>query len=150
MRRALNLPIPSASLPPGMSMVPFDELTGRACCELMNRVYGSAFGNEPEPFERWWPTLIADAEFDASLILVANAAGTVVGVCHCWAVPFIKDIAVDTSYQGRGLGSALLTTALQEFARRGAAFVDLKTDVDNIKAQSLYRRLGFEIVERVG
>ena len=27
--------------------------------------------------------------------------------------------------------------------------IDLKTDVENVKAQSLYRRLGFEIVERV-
>ena len=33
--------------------------------------------------------------------------------------------------------------------RTGAPWADLKTDVENVKAQSLYHRLGFDIVERV-
>jgi ribosomal protein S18 acetylase RimI-like enzyme len=38
--------------------------------------------------------------------------------------------------------------ALLACSAHGASSVELKTDVENVKAQSLYRRLGFEIVER--
>ncbi|MEO7224158.1 MAG: GNAT family N-acetyltransferase [Devosia sp.] len=115
----------------------------------MNRVYAQGFG-EPVEFETWWPWLVGDADYHAALMFVAATGEEVVGFCHCWTGAFIKDVAVDSAYRGRGIASALVTLALVACRERGAPFVDLKTDVDNFKAQSLYRRLGFEIVERVG
>ncbi len=50
----------------------------------------------------------------------------------------------------RGLAVSLLTKSLVACKKLEAPSVDLKTDVDNVIAQSLYRRLGFEVVERVG
>jgi ribosomal protein S18 acetylase RimI-like enzyme len=149
MRRQLAVPIADAPLPTGVSLHPFDIETARACRDLMNRVYAEGFG-DPVDFETWWPWLTGDADYAAELMFVAVDGSAVVGLCHCWTGAFIKDVVIAPSSRKRGLGAALVTMALVACKKRGAPFVDLKTDVDNFKAQSLYRRLGFEIVERVG
>ncbi len=149
MRRDLTRPIAPAPLPPGISLPAFDETTARACRDLMNRVYAAGFG-DPEPFDVWWPQLTADDQYDPALMFVAADDGQIVGFCHCWTVPFIKDVVIDPTYRRRGLGAALLTSAMAASRQRGGTSIDLKTDVDNFAAQSLYRRLGFEIVERIG
>lgn len=150
LRRDLATPIAPALMPQSVALIPFGASNARACCELMNRVYGTSYGNAPETFENWWANLTADAEYDPGLMFVATANNAVVGFCHCWSVPFVKDLVVAPEFQRRGLGGALLTQALEAFAERGALSVDLKTDIENVKAQSLYRRLGFAIIERVG
>jgi ribosomal protein S18 acetylase RimI-like enzyme len=146
MRRDLAVPIAPAPLPQGVRIVPFDETNARATRELMNRVYAQGFGDQ-RSYEDWWPWLSGDSEYDRSLVFVAVADSGVVGVCQCWTGAFIKDVVVDPAMQGQGIGAALVTLALQAFAARNAPHVDLKTDVANAKAQSLYRRLRFEVVE---
>lgn len=148
MRRPLDAPIAPAALPPGLRLVPFDITTARACRDLMNRVYAEGFGDARD-FDEWWPWLTTDSDYDPALLFVAAKDDIIVGFCHCWTGAFIKDLVVYRSTRGQGLGAALITTALLACRDRGAPFVDLKTDVDNTRAQSLYRRLGFEIVERV-
>ena len=148
MRRDLGKPIAPSELPAGLRLVPFDIDTARASRELMNRVYGEGFGDVVD-FETWWRWLTSDADYDQRLMFVAARDGDVVGFCHCWTGAFIKDVVVESSARGIGLGAALVTMALLACRARGAPSVDLKTDVENVKAQSLYRRLGFEIVERV-
>ncbi|MBI4920281.1 MAG: GNAT family N-acetyltransferase [Devosia nanyangense] len=149
MRRDLGAPIMPAPLPPGVVLVPFDERIAPACRELMNRVYAEGFG-DAVPFETWWPRLVADPDFDPALCYVAANGAAVVGYCQTWIEPFIKDLVVDRAFRRSGLGAALMIQALTTYAARNESFVDLKTDVDNLVAQSLYRRLGFVVVERVG
>ena len=146
----LDAPIAVAPLPAGITLRPFDIDAARECRDLMNRVYRGGFG-DPWQFDEWWAWVTGDADYSADLMFVAVSGDAFVGFCHCWTGAFIKDIVVDADYRRRGIASALLTMAL--FACRDrlhAPFVDLKTDVDNATAQSTYRRLGFEIVERVG
>jgi ribosomal protein S18 acetylase RimI-like enzyme len=150
MRRDLTAPIQPAALPETATLVPFNTTNSRDCCELMNRAYGTSYGNTPQAYETWWTTLVADPEYDPDLMFVAFSNGAVIGLCHCWSVPFVKDLVVAEGWRRRGLGTALLTLALQTFAARGATSIDLKTDIENETAQSLYKRLGFAIVERVG
>jgi ribosomal protein S18 acetylase RimI-like enzyme len=114
----------------------------------MNRAYGEV-GYPPVPFEDWYDALTADAEYDPGLVWAAMAQGHVVGISQCWSVPFVKDLIVDAAWRRHGLGAALLTLAMKTFAERGADSLDLKTDIENETAQSLYKRLGFVIVERV-
>jgi ribosomal protein S18 acetylase RimI-like enzyme len=147
MRRDLGKPIAATPLPEGLNLVPFNVETARASRELMNRVYGDGFGDEVS-FDEWWPWLTNDADYDPRFMFVAADGDRVIGICHCWTGAFIKDVAVDPSVRGRGVGSALITMALLTCKARGMPHVDLKTDVENVKAQSLYRRLGFEIIER--
>lgn len=147
MRRDLGLPIAAAAMPGHLVIEPFEVDQAGACRDLMNRAYGEA-GYEPVPVGAWYNAVIGDTEYDPALIWVAKSENAVVGLCQCWRMPFVKDLVVDRAWRRLGIGAALLTHALTTFAGRGAASVDLKTDIGNTKAQSLYRRLGFEIVER--
>jgi ribosomal protein S18 acetylase RimI-like enzyme len=147
MRRPLDAPIAPAPLPPGVTLRPFDIDTGRECRDLMNRVYAEGFG-DPHAFHEWWTWVTTDADYSAEMMFVAVSDNTVIGFCHCWTGAFVKDIVVDRYFRAQGIASALLTMALVACKDLGAPYVDLKTDVENIKAQSLYQRLGFEIVER--
>ena len=149
MRRDLAAPLAPSRLPAGVSLVPFGRETMRAAHELMQRVYPEGPNDNGISFDGFWEWLTTDSEFDPGLIFIAASDGDVVGLCHCWSVPFIKDLAVDPTFRRRGLGTALLTLALQTFRDRGSASVDLKTEPGNHEAQSLYRRLGFVEVERV-
>jgi ribosomal protein S18 acetylase RimI-like enzyme len=147
MRRDLTQPVAPAFFSGDVALVAFDPRLAQACRVLMNRVYAEGFG-DVVPFETWWPKLNSDAEYDPALCFVAAREGAIVGFCQCWTEPFVKDIVVDGGWRGRGLGAALLTAAMTAYVARGASFVDLKTDVDNVKAQALYRRLGFVVVAK--
>ncbi|MFB7662483.1 ribosomal protein S18-alanine N-acetyltransferase [Kitasatospora sp. NPDC056138] len=75
--------------------------------------------------------------------------GTVVGYAGLMAVAGegdVQTIAVAPGHQGAGLGAALLTDLVAEAARRGCAELLLEVRVDNLRAQQLYERFGFEPV----
>ena len=55
----------------------------------------------------------------------------------------VLTIAVDPAREGHGLGTVLLTELLREAARRECDDVVLEVRADNLRAQELYRRLGF-------
>jgi ribosomal-protein-alanine N-acetyltransferase len=58
----------------------------------------------------------------------------------------INNIGVREESRRRGLGAALLASALEEGARRGARLAVLEVRAGNFAAQALYRRFGFEVV----
>jgi ribosomal protein S18 acetylase RimI-like enzyme len=149
MRRDLSAPVAILPLPEGVALERFTPALAPACRELMNAVYADGYG-DVVPFERWWDWVSNSDDYDPSLVLVAIASGAPVGFCHGWLDPFIKDVVVAHQWRRRGLAAAMLTTLLADYRRRGAPSVDLKTDVDNLAAQALYRNLDFEIIERVG
>lgn len=57
----------------------------------------------------------------------------------------IHNIAVHPSARGRGLGQALLATALAEAARGGALRCYLEVRASNSAARRLYEKLGFQL-----
>jgi ribosomal-protein-alanine N-acetyltransferase len=60
----------------------------------------------------------------------------------------ILNVAVHPLYRGQGVGRILVEAALEEFRKRGAAFVDLEVRPSNSVAISLYTRCGFVITGR--
>ncbi|MFD7643195.1 ribosomal protein S18-alanine N-acetyltransferase [Kitasatospora sp. NPDC059795] len=58
----------------------------------------------------------------------------------------VQTIAVEAGHQGAGLGAMLLTELVEESVRRGCAELLLEVRVDNLRAQRLYERFGFEPV----
>jgi [ribosomal protein S18]-alanine N-acetyltransferase len=79
--------------------------------------------------------------------LVAEAPEGIVGYAGLMCVEPIADvqtIAVVPEYEGRGIGTALLTDLIAEGRRRGAADILLEVRADNPRAQQLYIRFGFE------
>jgi ribosomal protein S18 acetylase RimI-like enzyme len=57
---------------------------------------------------------------------------------------FIDDVVVDERYRGRGIGEALVRSALDHARRLKANTVDLTSRPAREAANRLYRRLGFQ------
>ena len=146
MRRNLATSIAAAVLPADVAIVPFVRETAWASRELMKLVYSDGLNDGGISFDGFWSWLTTHQQYDADLMFIAEAGRAVVGFCHCWRDAYIKNLVVHPDFRQRGIGSALIILAMQSFARRGAPSVDLETEVDNLKARSLYERLGFVIV----
>jgi ribosomal-protein-alanine N-acetyltransferase len=96
------------------------------------------------PEAAFWSEL---AEHDTRHYVVAMAGDLVVGYAGLCVYAddqaYVQTIGVDASYQGRGIGTALLTDLFDEASRRGCAHVDLEVRADNTVAIRLYERHGF-------
>ncbi|MFF4649432.1 ribosomal protein S18-alanine N-acetyltransferase [Streptomyces sp. NPDC001380] len=78
-----------------------------------------------------------------------DTAGRVAGYAGLMAVGAegdVQTIAVARGHWGSGLGSLLLADLVREAGRRGCADLLLEVRVDNLRAQRLYERFGFEPV----
>ncbi|MDE8667170.1 ribosomal protein S18-alanine N-acetyltransferase [Pseudarthrobacter sp. H3Y2-7] len=97
-----------------------------------------------------WPLEMFLAELtqpETRRYVVAESGGAIVGYAGLMCIEPIADvqtIAVVPEFEGRGIGSALLTRLIDEARRRGAADVLLEVREDNPRAQQLYVRFGFE------
>src|SRR2546421_4278792 len=60
----------------------------------------------------------------------------------------VNNVAVRHEFRGRGIGSVLLQTSLDEGRKRKARIAQLEVRAGNEAAQQLYRRCGFEGVGR--
>jgi ribosomal protein S18 acetylase RimI-like enzyme len=56
---------------------------------------------------------------------------------------YLAELFVVPQHRGRGLGRALLETAIEVARARGADHMDLGTSEDDVAARSLYESLGF-------
>ncbi|WP_308113795.1 ribosomal protein S18-alanine N-acetyltransferase [Arthrobacter sp. ISL-30] len=101
------------------------------------------------PVDAWPMQMFFDelSQTDTRRYLVAEAAGSVVAYAGLMCIEPIADIqtiAVVPEFEGKGIGSALLTELIEEARRRKAADVLLEVRRDNPRAQELYTRFGFE------
>lgn len=79
--------------------------------------------------------------------VVALVDGVIVGYAGLAAAgdqADVQTIAVLAEWRGTGVGGAMLTELLAEAARRGAVSVFLEVRADNLGAQAVYDRFGFE------
>lgn len=60
----------------------------------------------------------------------------------------VNNVAVRPEFRGKGIGSALLQTTLDQARKRGAKMAQLEVRAGNAEAQKLYQRCGFTIVGR--
>ena len=120
----------------------------KAAHSVLEAGYWEGGGGAPI-FPQWWKAVRKDEEFDPSLVFLAIDGEGVAGMAQCWTSSFVKDLAVHPRARRRGLGRALMLAAFREFARRGAAHVDLKVGETNANARALYQSLGMHLVSRV-
>lgn len=73
-------------------------------------------------------------------VMLLRSVSTALGEEVCW----LEDLVVQPDSRGRGAGHALVEAAIAEARARGWARITLLTDHDNLGAQSLYQRHGFE------
>ncbi|MDQ1647907.1 MAG: [ribosomal protein S18]-alanine N-acetyltransferase [Cryptosporangiaceae bacterium] len=109
------------------------------------------FGAERWPAATFWSEL-AEASTRYYRVLADGPGpddGDIVGyggLCTYGDESWVQNIAVTGSRQGQGLGALLLDDLLAEAARRRSVHVALEVRADNVRAQRLYARRGFEQV----
>ena len=101
------------------------------------------------PIDAWPVQMFLDelSQPETRRYLVAETSEGIVGYAGLMCIEPIADvqtIAVVPDYEGRGIGSTLLTHLIDEARQRGAADVLLEVRADNPRAQQLYIRFGFE------
>ena len=82
----------------------------------------------------------------AARYLVAETEGQVVGYAGAWVIldeSHITNIAVREDARGRGIGRKLTAELLQILSNLGACYATLEVRVSNLRAQNLYKSLGF-------
>ena len=110
---------------------------------------------ERESFREAYPRglFLVFLENNPETFLVAEYNGKVIGYVMAYLRPdlegHIMSIAVDERYRGNGIGSALLTEAIDRLIARGARYIGLEVRVSNEKAIKLYERFGFRKVKRI-
>ncbi len=124
----------------------FQTSDAAALYDLLERVFDDGMNG---PFDQWWSRLSADADFDPELcFLIFDGEGRLAGAALSWTSGFLKDLAVDPAFRGKGVAEALLWHIFATFAARGVSHIDLKTNlIENAAAVRLYRRLGMTEVD---
>jgi ribosomal-protein-alanine N-acetyltransferase len=87
----------------------------------------------------------------AARYLVAEKEGHVVGYAGAWIIldeSHITNIAVSEEERGKGIGKKLTGELLQVLSNLGACYATLEVRESNLRAQNLYKRLGFISVGR--
>lgn len=147
MRRDLGEAIEAPQWPAGVACKTILEADAKAAHAVLSAGFWEGGGGAPA-FKQWWPGLQKNSEFDPALFFLAVDRDGVAGICQCWTSAFVKDLAVDPRSRRIGIGKALLLTAFNAFATRGASHVDLKVREENVAAQRLYNDLGMRVVGR--
>ena len=101
------------------------------------------------PVDAWPLQMFLDelSQPETRRYLVAQGSDGIVGYAGLMCIEpnaDVQTIAVVPEYEGRGIGTTLLTALIDEARRRRAADVLLEVRADNPRAQQLYVRFGFE------
>lgn len=95
---------------------------------------------------------LAAQDAAGSFDLVAEETGRLAGWLSAEVLPFRRArrtgylvLGVDADFAGRGIGAALLATAVDEAQLRGLWRLELTVMADNLRALGLYVRCGFQV-----
>ncbi|ADB57514.1 ribosomal-protein-alanine acetyltransferase [Archaeoglobus profundus DSM 5631] len=84
-------------------------------------------------------------------LLVADIGGKVVGYIAVMDIDRetskIVSLAVKKEFRRKGIGTKLLSTAIERCKERGKKKIILEVRVSNYPAQNLYKKMGFKIVD---
>lgn len=130
-----------------MDIRPFDERDTEAVAALWREVFPDA----PE-----WNEPLRDVEnklaVQRELFLVACESGDVVGTAmggYDGHRGWVYYVAVSPRRRRRGIGEALMRAVEEALAGRGCPKLNLQVRSANRGAVAFYRRLGYEIEDRV-
>ncbi len=104
---------------------------------------------EKATFARPWSAESFRQELErnaAARYLIAEKDGRVIGYAGAWIIldeSHITNIAVAEAERGNGIGRKLTKALLEYLSNLGACYATLEVRVSNIRAQNLYRNLGF-------
>ncbi|CAN5475532.1 GNAT family N-acetyltransferase [soil metagenome] len=108
------------------------------------------FFANPEAHAEGLRQIMADPA--TGFILMAEEEGQILGMVNILLtvstflgtrVAILEDLVIDPSHRGRGIGTALIETAIGQARALGCRRISLVTDGSNAPARHLYRKLGF-------
>jgi GNAT superfamily N-acetyltransferase len=100
-------------------------------------------------------SIIADGT--RGFVLLARVEGRIVGLAyaasilsaeHGGPVAWLEELYVAPAHRSRGIGSALIGAVVGHARERGIVAVDLEVDASHMRVESLYRKHGFEQLNR--
>ena len=107
--------------------------------------------DDPGRYDTAYDQVVADP---GQHLVVAERDGSVVGTLQLSVIPglsrrgatrsIIEGVRVARDERGAGLGTELITWAVEESRRLGATLVQLTSDASRTDARRFYERLGFE------
>jgi ribosomal protein S18 acetylase RimI-like enzyme len=84
-------------------------------------------------------------------IFVAKDGNKIIGILTLIIVDplflkkgLLEEMVVDRNYRGKGIGTKLITTVLNQARNEGLAYVDFTSRQERLEANNLYQRLGFK------
>ena len=111
---------------------------------------------DPQTYDAAYDRVVADP---GQHLVVAERDGTVVGTLQLSVIPglsrrgatrsVIEGVRVARTERGSGLGTELVTWAVEESRRLGCTLVQLTSDASRTDARRFYERLGF-VASHVG
>lgn len=146
----LETEVPRTLPPEGIDIRAFRlKEDGRLLHATMQEAFADDFWRSNEPFEAWQTRLVGRGDFDPGLWFIAwdgeQAAGGLVAYDH-GDLGWIKGLGVRRPWRCRGIGSALLTHAFAELARRGQRRVELGVDAEGAtQPLRVYERAGMHV-----
>jgi mycothiol synthase len=145
----------------GVSIVPWPGDRDEEARQVRNESFADHWGSTPTTVESWQKQLHGyGSRPDLSLAAVEDATNRIVGICvnHRYEADdellgrsdgWIMTLGTLRAWRGKGIGSALLVHSLHAFAGAGLTHASIGVDADSpTGANLLYRRLGFEPVQR--
>ena len=100
---------------------------------------------QPQPFEDWKKFMLRPELFDASLWFMAVRRNKIVGACLCFrysTMGWVRQLAVNKTERGQGVGRALLEHAFRVFQTMGMPMVGLAVESANLHAVHFYQTAG--------
>ena len=153
MRRELDATTPEPVWPEGVTVREYERpRDDRAVHALITTSFREIGGQHERTFDEWCGFMLDTERFDASLYLVAEADGEVVGANLTQPMGedygFVRQLAVAPSQRGRGLALALLHESFRRLVDRGFPAAVLGVDAANpTGALRLYEKAGMRVVE---
>jgi mycothiol synthase len=135
-------------LPDGIELRPFRLGTDdRAVHALVQAAFSEIEGNIYHDWEQWRVRSIETSSFDPRWWFVAFSGDEIAGVVlsEHWVddgIGWVGQLAVAPAWRGRGLGRALLLTALVAFFDAGVQRAALSVHGENQRASRLYESVG--------
>jgi ribosomal protein S18 acetylase RimI-like enzyme len=117
----------------------------------VDALWRAVFPDDP-PWNRAESAIPAKLAVQPELFLVAEADGAVVGTVmggYDGHRGWVYAVAVLPSHRRLGIGASLMSAVESRLAALGCGKLNLQLRVGNHEAEAFYRRLGFEVEQRV-
>jgi mycothiol synthase len=139
--------------PRGISLQTFATGQEHAVFEAVEEAFQDHWGHVPRTYADWIQRTERES-FDSSLWFLAMEDQEIAGVALCRVRPdnsaWVNTVAVRRPWRQRGLGTALLLAAFNEFYRRNILHAALGVDAESLTgANRLYERAGMQVSLRI-